>query len=261
MAESSNHYFPECTGLSKNTIRLYTSYIDTWISHLPHTSQDIHFLLMFPKKSLSYLQSVLSDSTANQQYLSAVHALFQYSSHILHDIPHYHELESQWKSLQLSTDKIYSYIHQSITIQNIIAYRDSLVDGSVEKLLISMYTMIPPVSTDYFAVHILTCNDTLRGPDMVRFTNNTMTNCSLILANKQIYYRNLPDTLVQQIKQSYAISPRKYLFADAQNMPFSRSAFQSWATVLLSRCFTVHMPLSYFIDICCTDNIVYRWCV
>lgn len=259
MVESSINYFPECTALSESTIRLYNTYIDTWISCLPTKSQDLHFLLMFPKKSLSYLQSALSDSTANQQYLSAVHALFQYSSHILHDIPHYHELELQWKSLQLSTDRFDSHIYQPITIHNIIAYRDSLVDGSIEKLLISMYTMIPPVSTDYFAVHILTHTDSLRGPDMIRFTNHTMTKCSLILTNTHVYYRNLPDTLVQQIKQSYTISPRKYLFADTQNMPFSRSAFQSWATVLLSRCFTVHMPLSYFIDICQSDNIVYRW--
>lgn len=253
---SSNkiNYFPDCTSLSETDIRLYSNYIHTWITHLPKEVQDIHFLLMFPKKSLTYLPY-----TDKYIYVSAIIALINHSPTVTKDIPYRYELEKQWNSLQIHIDKL--PVHQNITIDQIIAYRDTLSDGSIEKLLISMYTMIPPVSADYFATEIVEYNNISAGQDMIRFTNSDMSKCGLILSSKDIYHHNLPKLLVNQIKQSLVILPRRYLFIRDDGKPYTQAIFHMWANNVLSRCFKVQMTLSLFTDIILNIHAKYRWTV
>lgn len=253
-------FFPDCISLAPSAIQYYNQQLHTWIECLPENSRDIHFLLMFPNKSITYLQHILSNNIELRSYISAVNALFLHSSPVIQDIPCREEIEKRWRSVDIR-NTIHNHPSHTINLEQIIECRDRLSDGSIEKLLICMYTMIPPVHGDYYATQIVYHDMIPTEPDMIRFTDSEMTRGSLILGNLCIYNHTLPSKLLYQIKQSLHVFPRNYLFVDQTGKPFTRSSFQLWANSVLSHCFGTQITLPLLFDILLNIPVKYTWSV
>jgi hypothetical protein len=264
------NFFEDCTTLAQSSIRLFNDRIAKWLEMFPEGSRDIHFLLMFPKRSLSVLHSGLGDkSTATNihMYISAITALFKHSGAVSGGLPNRDSLHQQWlvhqahnsapierkRDFHTPTDKQAEKGGAGMTMEQICARRDELADGSIEKLLIGMYTYIPPVRADYFATQIVPYGGVQTAENAVLFGDNEKGKASLLLRDfktthtyKKIYHPVLPDELVKQIRMSLAEFPREYLFVNADGQPFTRNAFQMWANRVLSRCFGVQFTLTLF---------------
>ena len=264
------NFFEDCTTLAQSSIRLFNDRITKWLGMFPEGSRDIHFLLMFPKRSLSVLHSGLGDkSTATNihMYISAITALFKHSGAVSGSLPNRDSLHQQWlvhqahnsapierkRDFHTPTDKQAEKGGAGMTMEQICAKRDALVDGSIEKLLIGMYTYIPPVRADYFATQIVLYGGVQTAENAVLFGDAERSRASLLLRDfktshtyKKIYHPALPNELVKQVRMSLAEFPRDYLFVNADGQPFTRNAFQMWANRVLSRCFGVQFTLTLF---------------
>lgn len=133
-----------------------------------------------------------------------------------------------------------------LSLAEVCAVRDSLQQGSKERLLLAMYTMIPPCRNN------LACVKIYRQPpteaDLTKYRGNYI----VLPAEGQalICYRvfktshslgevrvALPDRLVTEIQSSLKIDKRSWLFTHRcdPTKPYSNASFSRWANAALER--------------------------
>lgn len=123
-----------------------------------------------------------------------------------------------------------------IPFEEICQIRDALPDGSYSRLLLSMYTLIKPVRSDFDNVRLYieepennTGNYIVLGKINKLFLNEYKTS--------NLYDENiidLPKELVNQIKISLKKYPREYLFVDHTGSTYnSPNTFNKWANKLI----------------------------
>jgi hypothetical protein len=118
--------------------------------------------------------------------------------------------------------------------------RDELKEGSMERLLLSMYTMIPPVRSDYDKIKIYTdIKDkeigNINDENYMILDNNNKKYFIILQKYKtsktyKTLHINIPPNLLKEIALSLKSKPRKYLFVDRNNKPYDKSnTFNRWA--------------------------------
>lgn len=142
----------------------------------------------------------------------------------------------------------------TITYDQICQKRDQLPKGSFERLLLSMYTMIPPCRADYYATEIL--HDTTEHKltptqkNFVRILNNSSAESFLydFKTAKQytLIHNQFPPCLLNELQASLEAIPRNFLFVDSNNKPFSRTHYSIWAGRTLTRIFGCSFTLVFF---------------
>ena len=128
-----------------------------------------------------------------------------------------------------------------IKFDDLVSIRDSLPNGSDEKLLLMMYTHIPPARADYFKTKlyfsafseaginklIAECND-----NFIIVSSNL-----LVLTDyktKEVYDTlriNLPPDIMKHIRLLH----REYLFVSETGKTFDRASYTYWANNLLRK--------------------------
>ncbi len=141
-------------------------------------------------------------------------------------------------------------IKQNISYNEIITIRDTLEIGSIERLLLSIYTIIYPLKYDYYSVKLLTY------PNMITTSNNyiSLSKSTAILYVKNfntslingIVCHKLPECLINEINMSLLKKPRKYLFTNEYNKPFTQISFIKWVDKTLTHILKKEMTLKTF---------------
>lgn len=136
-----------------------------------------------------------------------------------------------------------------ISYDDLIKVKDSLEKGSDERLLISMYTLIPAQRSNYDSVRIYTEDP------------NNKTDNYLVLNDKPILVLNkyktsrtydtltipIPDNLLQEIMWSLELKPREYLFVSPSGQPYEHSgSFNQYANRLLKKVLNKDFNLTTF---------------
>lgn len=178
-------------------------------------------------------------------YIRIVLCLFAHHREVEEQIP---ELYYEWKQMKtdMTTQLEDHYLSGKPTIRqqeammswdDIVKMRDQLPDGSIEKLIISMYTMIPPQRCDYRDVRIY--ND----HPLITIHNY------IVLKNKKLFINefktsrfhqpieiDLPEPLMKQLNMSLEQNPRDYLFVTRSGIPFARqNTFNTWINGIVKR--------------------------
>jgi integrase len=129
--------------------------------------------------------------------------------------------------------------------------RDTLKVGSPERLLLSLYTYIPPVRADYFEVRInppkSIIEDSKSNYIVLDNEKSALVLQDFKTAAKYKEIRHtLPPPLFQEIQQSLKDKPRNYLFVmqTDSTRPYDRGAFSKWANKVLSDLFKIPMTLT-----------------
>jgi hypothetical protein len=136
---------------------------------------------------------------------------------------------------------------------DIIKMRNSLRSGSVERLLLSLYTYVPPVRADYFEVRINPPASIIADKKKSYIQLGDEGASSILSIRdfktastyKEIKHR-LPQELYEEILISLGSKPRKYLFVmpTDNSRPYDRGAFSKWANKTLFDLFKVHLTLT-----------------
>lgn len=130
-----------------------------------------------------------------------------------------------------------------ISFKEIESIRNKLEDGSDGKLLISLYTMIPPLRADFDKVKI---SDETKG-------NYINLNKKILVLNEyktdKVYGKKiikLPNNLMKQINISLEKKPRDYLFSKLDGTTFNSNSWTVYANRLLKKLINPKFSLTMF---------------
>ena len=218
----------------------------------------LHYIIKHPEVFMEKLEEYVNKTNgrlnknklsmhAKDGYVSAIGALFRHSPGM---IQKHTELYQKWMDIHKEVRApINTKYHSNkptirqeeayITFEDLIKKRDSLKDGSIQKLLLSIYTMIPPVRSDYDKLIIYNNESQITDKfDNYLILNNQPKIILRKYKTSKIHKENeikLPTNLVKQIKISLKENPRKFLFVSTRNneMFNKPNSFNRWANRLL----------------------------
>jgi len=253
-----------------SSCKTYNSKLNEWISFMPEHFQTIVCVLSFPDLAMKILQTHLKCNTNTNRHIYIV-AIMSYIRHHFKELAEYLTddhvtlLRARW--IAINNDNEAPIIQRRlenkptaiqerkggsrISFEQIVSKRDELAPGSIERVLLCMYTMIPPVRADYFTtqlVHGETAVPTEKNYIRI-LTDGTMESTLTDFKTASVFGRivNLfPPELAQEIRLSLEKHPREYLFLNARGKPHTRNSFTLWSRRVLSRIFETDFTLVFF---------------
>lgn len=258
---------PEINEKTKNTYLRYIDNVQKNIWPKCHSKYKcdndkccLAYILKHPKAFTDKLNDYCDNTKGRQEknlgnhtrdiYMSSMMALFLRNQNLREK--HY-ELYQKWKEMHDMIRKPIDIKYKSneptsrqkegyMTYDEIIKIAQSLPKGSQERLLLMMYTEIPPVRSDYVQTRIFTResqSDKCSGNYIIL----TKKNPRLILNKYKTAktYKTLtidiPPTLYKEIKNSLEEKSRDYLFVSSRTgEPFEEAnTFNKWANRTLKK--------------------------
>lgn len=272
--------FFENTNLNDTSIKLYNSKLNEWISYMPNIYQSLVCIIMYPDIALDALKSHLKvDTNTNRHiYIVAVMSFIRHKRSLLNHLSQeqYSTVRVKWIDINNQneapiierrlenkpTDKQQAKGGHQLSFSQIITKRNELPAGSSERLLLCMYTMIPPVRADYFATQIVKGNEVPTQKNYIRIITPDSIECVIsdfktAKTYKQITHR-FPPELVSEFTLSLEKNPRTYLFINTKGEPHTRNSFVLWTRRCLTRIFETDFTLVFFRHAFVTDFITNR---
>jgi len=254
------------TSLAESSRKLYEAKLAQYIGFMPNGSQTIAHIIDNPEKAKVALSSapVIAQTSANKHmYYSAVVA---YLKHTDDGKRRSQNLKDKWIAIQkenweqrraqsLNNEPLQAHAEVANTVdwQKVIKIRDSLPQGTLEKLLLSLYTYIPPVRADYYEMRINPPKSVVSEgkTNFVILTPSPETSFIVIRDFKTAAKYNeikhvMPQQLHTEIQVSLKQKPRNYIFTmpSDNSRPFDRNGFSKWANGRLTELFKVQMTLT-----------------
>jgi integrase len=135
-----------------------------------------------------------------------------------------------------------------INFEKVVEIRNSLKEGTQERLLLFMYTEIPPVRNDYHMMRIYKKTPKFDVGNYFIMNKNPMIVLNEFKTDKTYAKINItiPQSLLKEIEQSLTAQPRDYLFTSGRdNLPYnSDNTFSRWANRTLKTIFKNNMSLT-----------------
>ena len=122
-----------------------------------------------------------------------------------------------------------------VSYDELLKIREKLPEGSFQRLLLYMYTSIPPVRSDYYKTKIYKKKPS---SDVSETNYIVMVTKPYLVLNKyktaktyKTIIIDIPDDLKKEIEKSLEKYPRDYLFVSTQNnLPYkNENTFNKWA--------------------------------
>lgn len=261
------------SSLSDSSEKKHNSFLNKWVELTP--TRNVLYVILFPAHSLVLLEKYLkqkdiespmennkSYSKANMHsYISAVLAIFKHAPKYVNDIPQMTTYHKLWFEILSDNEKdILARRGQNkptllqeareghkLTLQDIINKREENNIDIMSKLLLALYTMIPPVRADYYATHIIKDGEVPETDNYIVLKNNS---AELVIRKYKtsrkhgdIHHPVLPNELCIIILESLKQYPRKYLF-EKNGKPYTPNSFCKWSSFTLEKLFGVELTLT-----------------
>jgi len=255
--------------LSETSKKQYSIKIPQWISYLSG-AKTLNNLIENPEESFKELEQTtkIKHSPSNHHiYISSVVAFIK---HILKD----EKLMKEWKEVEKENWKPIAVHYEEntptelqkekvIPFEDLMKIRETLEEGSVERLLLSFYTLIEPIRADYFATEIVSPSEEPTADNYIVLGTKPSTTKLVVkdFKTKQKYEKienTLSPELYRELKASLEKTPRRYLFTtpDDTTKPFdTRKLFSNWACRTLTRIVKQPMTLTVLRHIYITNKI------
>lgn len=225
-----------------------------WI--LQHPEQFKEVLIAYGKNNEGYLANTLSPSTLTS-FVTTMSSLIKNIPNFKEKYP---ELLPQWillkKEINAPVEQHYLSNQPNekqkeglMSFDEICDIRDQLEYGSIPRILISLYTLVPPVRADFGSLKIYNLPIS-----KIDDQNNYLSiNDKKIIIQKFKTAKNyhqitidLPDILIKQIEQSLEQNPREYLFVGRQNNPYTNNGYDHFANRIVKRVLNPYFSLNLF---------------
>ena len=262
------------SSLSESSEKKHNIYLNKWVELIP--TKSILYIVLFPAHSLTLLQKYLKQKdienpmdkkqsyskTNMHSYISAVVAIFKYAPEYIKDIPQIFVYHRIWLGIVTDNQKdIVDRREQNkptelqelrggskLKLQDLLKKRDEEGLDIMSKLLLSMYTMIPPVRLDYYATQIVKKGETPKTENYIvlgdGFAELVIGKYKTARKHGDIIHPRLPDELYRIIIQSLTEFPREYLL-QTNGKPYSSNVgFSKWSSSVLTKLFGVELNLT-----------------
>jgi len=209
---------------------------------MEYSKKHITDLIRNPEEAMELLPNFPITHTPENHH-AYITPMTAYAKHVMKD----QLLENKWKDIKKMNwepiqdryDENRPSEHQKEQImpfEDILRIREGLEKGSVERLLVSFYSLMEPNRADYFATELV------KAGQESKEENYIMDGKYLVLKDfktKAIYKKienTLSEELQDELKASLEKRPRNYLFVREDGTPYpNRKQFSSWACRTLSR--------------------------
>lgn len=242
-------------GLSSATCAAYRTYATLLMKQFK--TDDVYDVIRNVDKSITWIRRHYGSGDASKKnMIAAILAIFKHNKGLETEMPRVHEkwraayeefserLDDRYKTNQPSEKQSAGYV----PFADIEAMRDKLEKGSMDRLLLAMYTMIRPLRGDFGAVRIYKGNSaTGKGNE-----NYLVLRDSLLVLNdyktarsKGAHHATLPPALMSEIRASLVKRPRDYLFVKSDGTPYDLgNSYVRYANNTLKRLFDRPLTLS-----------------
>jgi len=134
-----------------------------------------------------------------------------------------------------------------LTLHDLVNKRDQPDIDISSKLLLAIYTMIPPVRADYYATQIIKDDETPETDNYIILKNGyaelVIRKYKTSRKHGEIRHPKLPNELYALILKSLQEHPRKYLF-EKNEKPYTPNGFCKWSSATLEKLFDVEITLT-----------------
>ena len=250
------------SNLADSSKTLFEKKIDQFITFMPSGKQNIDFIVDNPEQSIKFLneeESIAQTSANRHMFISAIVAFLKHTKEgSIRSL----RIKQKWEKIQQENweERRQKQLNNEpnellgqIGWKDIIKMRNQLPPGSDERLLLSLYTYIPPVRADYFDVRINPPQSIITSKKANFITiKASASESELVLRDfktagkyKEIKHI-LPQLLYDEIQLSLKAKPRNYLFVMPSDptKPYDRGSFSKWANKTLKHLFQVPITLT-----------------
>lgn len=243
--------------LSQVTKRVYLERIKYMLTH---QKVDVFTILRNPQKYVAWIQQNFDSLATQKSYISAILAVFRHNEGLKQqEQKHYDAWYAAFQEIHAQIDERYKRNEPSerqtqgyVPFEEIVAKRDELEHGSLDRLLLGMYTYIPPLRADMNRVRVF---DAYHIPNVIKEDNYMILDEKsktgrLVLrefktaTSAHHYEKDLPSALVKEILANMERDPRDYLFQDRNGSPYRASSYTKWANRALQRIFGKNLTIS-----------------
>lgn len=219
-------------------------------------NQSIFDIIKNAEQSIKKIKQMYNQETTRKVYTSVILSLFRHVPNLKEQLPKQY---IQWSNAFKDSDQAVEerYKHNAPTDKQKAGYvpyeeikqeRYKLPKGSIERLLLAMYTDIYPLRADFNKVRLYKTVPVNPEPNYIHMKRN---GCILILneyktANKHGQFeKELPSSLCKEIHDSLEEKHRDYLFINANKEPFELSnSFTHYANKILKNIFKKPLTIS-----------------
>jgi len=217
---------------------------------------DLEKVLLKPTEVMEWIQQHTKTPQTQKSYISAILAVYKHTPGLKDK---YRDTYYQWylefKKLHDQIDARYKQNQPSekqreafVQFKDIVAKRDTLPKGSKERLLLALYTYLPPLRSDFNKVFLYQ-----KAPKSFDHENYMkLYDIPMLVLHeyktskkKDVYEKELPPELVEEIKASLEKGPpRDWLFVDRSKQPYVSGSFTKWANRMLKKLFGRALTIS-----------------
>lgn len=230
---------------------------------MQHLQKDIFWILKHPKEGIAWIRSYAEAHTSQKSFVNAVLAVFKHCPDLkTQEKASFDQWYAAFSEVDAKIEERYKSNEPSerqregyVAFPEIVKKRDALEPGSNDRLLLSMYTHLPPLRADFNRVRIYT-NEPKKGDsegeDDDREDNYIVLGGRprLVLhefktkRHREHYEKDLPKPLLEEIRASLKRSPREWLFRSRDGKPYSANSYTKWANGVLARLFGRPLTIS-----------------
>ena len=246
--------------LSQISKRVYVERLRTMVAHF---ETNIYWIITHPDEVLEWILKKSDVLSTQKSYIISVLAIFKHNEGLKIQLKKHYDvwfkkfteideaITQRYKTNEPSEKQLNAYVE----FKDIVKKRDSLEEGSIDKLLLGFYTYIRPLRADFNAVRIY--RKTGEDDDRIPVENKREANyiifeddngndkdVHLILnefktqRHHNKFDKKLPDELVKELKASLKKIPREWLFVDKFGKPYvATNSYTKWANRALNRLF------------------------
>jgi len=261
------------SSLTDSSEKKHNTFINKWIELTP--TNNLLYVILFPAHSLALLESYLKQKDTDSpmeknksysktnlhSYISAVLAVFKHSPQYVNDIPEMFVYHRIWLGILSDNEKdilIRRWQNKptqlqeargghKLTLHNLVNKRDNNDIDIINRLLLAIYTIIPPVRADYYATHIIKDGEIPETDNYIILKNKyaelVIRKYKTSRKHGEIRHPRLPDELYNLIVKSLEKYPRKYLF-EKNGKPYTPNGFCKWSSTTLEKLFNVEITLT-----------------
>jgi len=247
--------------LSPVTKRVYLTRLRTILGE---TGKSIFAVATNPAEHLAWVRGWSEAPATQKSYIAAILAVFRHNEGLKDQQPQaYQDWYAAFQEINGAIDERYKNNEPSarqkegyVPYDEIVAKRDALPDGSDDRLLLSLYTYLPPLRCDFNRLRIYdaepaaTAKDAAAAPAELNYIVLPRraaggANVALLVLGEfktrahhaEPLRKELPEPLTEQLRLSVHARDRDWVFTDRSGGPYSATSYTKWTGRALARLF------------------------
>jgi hypothetical protein len=223
---------------------------------IQETKVDLYAIITNPKQYIQWIKDHSASLQTQKSYISAILAVFKHTPDMKkNEQSFYYEWYNGFNEIHKQIENRYKLNEPSekqkkayVSFEDIITKRDELTKGTKERLILSMYSHLPPLRSDFNEIFIYKEKPTkpqhsnyiyLDGPTPTLILNEYKT-----VRKNDSFEKEIPKELYNEILDSLKKEPRDWLFMDRDGKPYKENSYNRWVNRTLKKLFNKPLTIS-----------------